>query len=200
MHIISGFLALFCGCISVISKKGGKTHRTSGKVFFSSMLGVCFTSVFISIVKDNRFLLLIGVFSFYLNFGGYRAIKNKSLKPAILDWVILLIAAINTFFMVYSMNTVLMVFGGICFYVIVRNLMTNMKVLQGETLPELAWLRWHIGMMMGAFIATATAFLVVNMDSINFMNLPTVVCWLLPTFVLLPLSVYYSRKYVPKRV
>jgi len=200
LHITSGFLALLCGCVAVISKKGGKIHRGAGKVFFFSMLGVCFTSVFISIVKDNRFLLLIGVFSFYLNYAGYRAIKNKNLKPSVPDWIVLFIAAANTFFMVYSMNVILMVFGAICFYIIIQNLRTNIKTIRNQSLPALAWLKWHIGMMMGAFIATATAFLVVNLGSWKFITLPEWLGWLIPTIALTPLSVYFSRKYTAGRV
>ena len=199
LHILSGFLALLCGCVSVISKKGGKLHRNSGKVFFYSMLAVCFTSVYIAIVKDNTFLLSIGIFSFYLNYFGYMAIRDKSLRPKPLDWLVLLAAAVNSFFMVYSMNTVLMVFGAMCFFGIIQDLRTSIAVLQGKPLAKLMWLRRHIGMMMGAFIATTTAFLVVNMAFFAPLHLPAWFAWLLPTFILLPLIVYFTRKYITRR-
>ncbi|PBQ33600.1 hypothetical protein CNR22_18065 [Sphingobacteriaceae bacterium] len=199
LHIGSGFLALLCGLISIVSKKGGKMHRTSGKVFFYAMLGVCFTSVYISLVKDNSFLLVVGIFSFYLNYFGFMALKNKTLRPKLLDWLVIAITAINSFFMVYSMNVVLMVFGGIGFYAIVLNLRTSIHVLQNKELPDLFWLRRHIGMMTGAFIATATAFLVVNSDSLKVFALPGWLLWLLPTFLLVPLIFYYNKKYTGKK-
>lgn len=197
LHIASGFLALLCGTLSVIFKKGGKWHRLFGKIFFYSMLGVCITSVYISLIKDNRFLLFVGIFSFYLNYFGFRAIKDKSLRPGFFDWTVLLIASVNGFFMVYSMNVILMVFGGICFYAIFQNIKTGIMTLQNKPLPQLQWLRRHIGMMMGAFIATATAFLVVNLGSLP-KAFPAWLGWLSPTFILVPLIFYYSKKYVGK--
>ena len=196
LHILSGCLALLSGSISVISKKGGKVHRNSGKLFFYSMIGVCFSSVFISIVKNNQFLLMIGLFSFYLNYMGYCAIKNKSLRPNFVDWFILVIAALNSFFMIYSMNVVLMVFGALGFYTLIQNLHTNIKVLRHEVLEERLWLKRHIGMMMGAFTATFTAFLVVNSNYFSPISFPQWIVWLAPTFVLSPLAVFYTRKYV----
>jgi hypothetical protein len=198
LHIVSGFLALLCGGVSLVVKKGGTLHRNSGKIFFYSMLGVSSTAIFISIVKNNQFLLLIGIFAFYLNYAGFRAVQNKSLNPSSLDWLMLAIAVANSFFMVYSLNMILMIFGGIGFYAAIQNLRTNIMLLKKKKLPELAWLKMHIGMMMGAYISTATAFLVVNMNSFDFMNLPYWFIWLLPSFVLLPFSMYYTKKYTTK--
>lgn len=198
LHIVSGFLALLCGLISVISKKGGKVHKVSGKIFFYAMLGVCFTSVYISVVKDNFFLLVVGIFSFYLNYFGFAAIKNKSLRPKPVDWIVIIITAVNCFFMIYSMNAVLMVFGGIGFYAIIRNIRTSINILQNKEVSKLIWLKRHIGMMTGAFIATTTAFLVVNANGLEFLSLPPWFYWLLPTFCLVPLIVYYTKKYTEK--
>ncbi|WP_317896621.1 DUF2306 domain-containing protein [Aurantibacillus circumpalustris] len=198
LHILSGCLALFSGSVSVISKKGGKIHRNSGKLFFYSMIGVCVSSVFISIIKNNRFLLMIGVFSFFLNYVGYRAIKNKSLKPNVSDWIMLCIAAVNGFFMIYSMNVILVVFGVLGFYAVFQNIQSNIKVLHNEALEERLWLKRHIGMMMGAFTATFTAFLVVNSNYFSTISFPAWIVWLAPTFVLSPLAMFYTRKYVTR--
>jgi uncharacterized membrane protein len=200
LHVVSGFLALLCGSIAIISKKGGKLHKTVGKVFFMSMLSVCFTSVIISVAKSNQFLLLIGVFAFYLNYVGYRAIKEKALKPNRLDWLVLLMAAVNSLFMAFSMNVILMVFAGISFFTLVQVIRTNISVLQNKPIEELLWLQRHIGMMMGAFISTITAFLVVNSNYLNQGVFPTWLVWLAPTFILMPLSIYYTNKYVIRKI
>jgi len=199
LHIISGFLALCSGLTAIVSKKGGKVHRFSGKIFFFAMLGVCFTSVYISITKNNQFLLVIGIFSFYLNYFGFMAVKDKSLKPKPLDWFVLLVTAVAAFFMMYSLKPVLMVFGVICFYLIVQNVRVSILILQKKELPKLKWMNRHISMMVGAFIATTTAFLVVNLDSLSFIIFPAWLGWLLPTFLLVPLIFYYQRKYAPKK-
>jgi hypothetical protein len=49
-------------------------------------------------------------------------------------------------------------------------------------------------MMLGAYISTATAFLVVNITMINY----PWVTWLVPTFIGTPLIVYWTNKYTIK--
>jgi uncharacterized membrane protein len=198
LHVISGFLALLAGTSAVISKKGSKWHRRWGKLFFYSMLGVCFTAFWISVIKSNAFLLEIAIFSLYMNYFGFMAIKNKSLKPKPLDFLVLVAALINTYFMLSSGSIVLMVFGGICVYTLSQNIRV-IVILRKRELAALSWLKMHIGMMMGAFIATVTAFLVVNIGALPLHQVPGWMVWLFPSFVLLPLSFYYTRKYVTKR-
>lgn len=195
IHVLCGFLSLLCGGVAVGAKKGGIWHRRSGSIFFFSMLGVCITSVYISILKSKPFLLHIGLFSFYLDYFGYMALRNRSLRPRVADWLVLLLGITNSALMIWSKNTVLVVFGLISLYAIAQNIRMSIKALTQAPLSKLAWLRRHIGMMMGAFIASATAFLVVNIDALPLGNFPSWFGWLLPTFVLVPLIFYYSRKY-----
>lgn len=51
------------------------------------------------------------------------------------------------------------------------------------------WLYLHISRMMGGNVAAFTAFLVVNNKI-----LPWFVAWLLPTIIVIPLSVYYINR------
>ncbi|MES2679075.1 MAG: DUF2306 domain-containing protein [Bacteroidota bacterium] len=199
-HILFGVLALTSGCAAIAVKKGGKTHRLAGKIFFYSMLGVTASAFIISVAKNNGFLLMIAVFSFYQNYMGYRAIKNKGLIPSSLDWMVLFCAAVNTFFMIWSMNIVLMVFGGISLFLVLGNLRINLKTKRKEVLHPLRWLKLHIGMMMGAYIAAITAFVVVNAGIFAFLNLPEWLPWLLPTLILVPLMGYLTKKYTVKTV
>ena len=57
------------------------------------MAGVFVTSIYMSIVKDNIFLLLVGFFSFYLASTGYRILYLKKLglqpiAPQAVDYLI----------------------------------------------------------------------------------------------------------------
>lgn len=79
--------------------------------------------------------------------------------------------------LVFGAIGTLMVYGDIKFY-------------QGIIKSRTFWLRGHIARMCGAYIASLTAFLVVN---IYF--LPPLVIWLLPTVIITPLIVKWSRKY-----
>src|SRR6478672_11684295 len=98
IHIISGSIALITGFISMLTTKGGKRHRLSGKIFFFAMTGVFITATFISIGKQLAFLFMVGFFSYYLACAGYRRTRLKKLhlkqKPLIIDWAVSLIGII----------------------------------------------------------------------------------------------------------
>jgi len=194
IHIVFGFLALLSGIVAMTSRKGLNVHRLAGKIFVLSMLGVSISAISISILKNNQFLLLIGVFAFYQNYNGYRAIKNKTLKPSLFDWIVFSITVINTYVMIYTTNIILMVFGGICTLLIIGQLRIFVLVIRGKEIPKLQWLRQHVGMMVGSYIATITAFLIVNIKKFNPIWLP----WLAPTFILVPLIIYWTKKYSVK--
>jgi len=194
VHIICGFTALLAGSIVLVLTKGNYWHRLIGGTFFKSMIGVCISAILLSVLKDNRFLLLIGIFSFYQNYFGYRAIKNKSLRSSWADLLVQVLGAANAFFMLSSGNMVLMVFGVINSILVLGGIITFIKISKGIALAPKKWLSQHIGMMMGAFIATFTAFLVVSVNNIQ----PAWLVWLAPTFVLTPLMIFFFRKYTPK--
>jgi uncharacterized membrane protein len=191
-HIISGGIALVCGSIAMLTKKGQKAHRTSGKIFFYSMLLVCFSAIGIAIFKDLSFLLMVGIFALFQNYFGLRAIKNKQLRYDTIDIVMLLTACINSIFMLISIKPVLMVFGIISAFLCFGQIKIYVATLKKTEIPKSLWLRQHIGMMMGAYIATLTAFLVVNVKNVE----PGWLIWLAPTAILVPLMLYWTKKYV----
>jgi uncharacterized membrane protein len=199
LHIISGFASLVFGLIPIVSKKGSNIHKKAGRVFFYSMLGVCFTSVVISLMKDNRFLLQIGIFAFYMNYAGWRAVKHKSLVPNTADWIIIVMGSLNSILMIGSLNLILMVFGGIGIFAATGHWKAFIKLTRKIELPPLSWLKLHIGMMTGAYISTVTAFVVVNYAVFSFINLPNWFFWFLPSAVLGPLIGYWTRKYTVKQ-
>ncbi len=196
LHIASGFLSLLTGLVALVVKKGGRTHRLSGKVFFYGMCGVAFSGLVLGWAKANYFLFMIAIFSFFMNYSGYRSTLNKSLKPNIPDWAILCIGLVNSLFMLYSANIVLMVFGGIGAALALGDIRIFVLTLRGKDIGRLQWLFRHIGMMVGAYIATVTAFVVVNVHDVRPVWLP----WLLPTVLLVPVIIYYNIKYRRKVV
>ena len=190
-HIIAGFVALITGLCAMITKKGGKTHRLNGKIFFYSMLLVSASAIFISLVRTNMFLLMVGIFAFYQNYSGYRAIHNKSLRLSIADKLVLFAATINSGFMIFSFNPVLVVFGFISGSLVIDDFRIYLLLARNKEIPKSQWLVKHIGMMTGSYIATFTAFLVVNVQNFNPYWLP----WLAPTLLFVPLIIYWTRKY-----
>jgi hypothetical protein len=67
--------------------------------------------------------------------------------------------------------------------------------LRSTSIPhdKKAYLRKHLQRLGGGFIASATAFLVVNLRDLPDW-LPAWGLWLLPTVLISPLIVYYSRR------
>lgn len=193
IHITLGLTALLAGLMAIISKKGQKSHRVTGLIFFYSMLGVAVSAIFISIIKVNWFLLHAGVFAFYQNYNGYRSIKNKSLKPSYLDWLVLFIAIVNSFAMLYSLNIILMVYGAISTFLVIIDFRIFILTARNKEIPSKQWLIRHLGMMLGTYISTFTAFLVVNVEEVAFV--PDWLPWLMPTFIGVPLIFYWIRKY-----
>jgi len=197
MHIVSGHVALILGVYIMIATKGTKQHRLAGRIFYYSMCVICISAIYISIVKNYPHLLHIGIFAFYQNYAGRRAIQNKSLRFNLSDWMIWALSMVNGVGMLLSLNIVLMVFGGISLSMSVTSLMQTIQILKGNSPPAKAWLAKHIGMMVGAYISTITAFIVVNISTTGVWW----ILWLLPTIILVPLIVFWTRKYTssPKK-
>ena len=196
IHIIAGGTCLLSGTIALISKKGQKVHLKSGMVFFYGMLLVALSALTMTFIKANQFLLCISLFALFQNYFGYRAKQQKNLYPSAFDWIVLSVSTINGIFMLTTGNIVMIVFGALNTSLVIRILQINYLHYKKIEPPKLMWLKRHIGMMIGAFIATITAFLVVNITSFEPAWLP----WLMPTFVLVPLIFYFNKKFVsPKK-
>lgn len=189
-HILFGFTALLAGFVSLWSVKGSSAHKRSGRVFYYSMLAVSVSALGLSLIRPNPFLFYIAVFALFQAYSGYRSIRNKSLRPHILDWIVLALALLTAALMLRTGNVVMLVFGGIMSLLGLRDLHTFYKVLKGRPLAPKQWLRRHIGMMIGAYIATVTAFIVVNVTDVKPFWLP----WLAPTALAMPLMIYWMRK------
>ncbi|MEM9885510.1 MAG: carboxypeptidase-like regulatory domain-containing protein [Bacteroidota bacterium] len=195
LHIIAGFTALLIGAINIIGKKGNRAHRLTGGIFFWSMLVVAISAIAMSLMKDNDFLLHIGVFTLYMNIAGYRSIKDKSLMPNFFDIALLIFAFYNGIQMFISGQIILIVFASINTSLVINDLRIYRLIYIHQKLPKMTWLRRHIGMMLGTYLSTFTAFLVVNINlgSYNWL------VWLLPTFIITPLIALWTRKYRAKK-
>jgi hypothetical protein len=191
IHVVGGYTALVSGAISMISIKGSNVHNISGRLFYISMLLVSFSALTLSLISSNTFLLHVGIFVFYQVVAGWRSVRYKNLYPGYFDLLLLLAAILNLIFMLKSGVIVLMVFGGISALLVFIDLRMYTHMLRGVQLPKLSWMRRHIGMMMGGYIGTLTAFIVVNISLPGY----SVLLWLLPTIILVPLMQYWTWKY-----
>jgi uncharacterized membrane protein len=212
LHIAAGFTALVTGLVPMFSQKGGKVHILWGKVYFWAMFVVAITALLRFKMQLNLiFLAGIAIFSFYNTFTGVRLIQRKDvLKPLFLDYFASVLAILSAFMMFYfayysfkienTFYTVLFtVFGIFVFILSFGDLMVFMgKKLIDNTdkpVPIRHWFQHHISRMGGSYIATVTAFLVVN----NPPYIPGLVAWLAPGaiggFIIGRVRKSYHKKY-----
>jgi len=204
IHIACGTLGLFTGTINLIQKKGGKWHRLFGKLFVVGMFGTGFTAFALSILHPNYFLFIVGVFTVYLAGTGYRYMNLKQLlksqKPSKIDWTLtigmllagLVFAGLGVYNLVNgkSFGIVFLAFSLISLGFV----RTDYSNYRGKAKEKNYWLLAHIQRMVGAFIASATAFLVVNLKYMPD-AIPPALVWLFPTIVLTPLIFVWCKKY-----
>ena len=202
LHVFSGGIALTSGLIAIFTKKGQNAHIKSGLIYFWSMFSVIITGLIVGIYRDNLFLQSIAIFSFYMAFTGKQFLKNKSkIAPTLIDWIVGIASSIVGLTMLgfglyflfkigfKSLVPMLLIFG----FLLTWMTLDDLKGLYMKKFVRGAWLLKHISRMGGSFIATSTAFLLVN-TSIE----PVWVMWILPTFIGTPMIVFASRKWKKK--
>jgi uncharacterized membrane protein len=221
LHIFAGFTALLTGIIPMVSKKGDKLHVRAGKVYVWAMFMVAFSAVFLYFIQTHSdfrlFLMFIGIFSFYQTYTGVRAIKQKqsgfevSVIDKILAVVILLCGLVMTglsgmhFWQFAQGNSGALLLGilfgvfGLFCLTLGRQDWLNTKNQVTET-EKMHWFFRHMTRMLGAYIATFTAFCVVNGGR---MGIPPLVVWLLPGFLggfgIRSWVKYYKQKFAVKK-
>ena len=190
LHIIAGFTALLTGTAILIIRKGGTVHRQAGTVFFVALIIVSISAFTLSLIRPNSFLFMIGAFTLYQGLSGYRAVKVRLRHTGAWDLLITVLGACNAVVMCISGQVVLMVFGGISAYLVFNDVRLYALTLRHKSVPKLTWLQRHIGHMMGSYIATVTAFLVVNFSASPLGML----VWFAPTVVVVPLIFVWTRR------
>ncbi|MDO6809422.1 hypothetical protein Q4603_12405 [Zobellia galactanivorans] len=203
LHAFLGGIGLITGIGSTIAKKGSPLHKKLGKLFSIGMIGSSTISIPIAMMPnhENLFLLLIGLFTIYLVLVGNRALQFKTRSNAdIVDKAIsgsmLLFSAIMLGIGMYRLlNTdtsglLYVFFGGF-------GLLLTLKDFQFYKNPQKTkngWLLSHIGKMIGALIASITAFIIAGLSIGNLM------AWTLPTVLGTIYIIYWKRKVNPKTV
>jgi hypothetical protein len=192
LHIFAGFTALVTGLVPMFSKKGGDTHILWGKVYYWAMFIVAVTAIIRFQMKLNLiFLSGIAVFSFYNTFTGVRLIHRKTNpKPKFIDWFGAILMIICSFLMLYfsyiahengsSFYTILFTIFGMFMFVLTfedfRVFMGRKRINNDVPMQTRYWFQNHISRMGGSYVATVTAFLVVN----NPPQIPGLVVWIAP--------------------
>jgi hypothetical protein len=205
IHAFFGGIGLITGIGSIIVKKGSIPHKRLGKLFSIGMITSSLISIPIACMPnhENLFLLLIGLFTIYLVVSGNQILtfkrKNKKQAAAIdqlISGVMLVLSTIMVILGCYGLikgdlSYLLFLFFGafglsltIRDFIYYKNFMTNKN----------GWLANHIGKMVGAFIASITAFIVAGL------GLDTILAWTLPSVLGTIYIVYWRRKIKKKPI
>jgi uncharacterized membrane protein len=197
LHIAGGTIGLILGLVIILLKKGDNRHHLLGNIYFFAML-ISAISVFpMSYFNPNFFLCIVSIFTIYMLVTGKRFLKIRSgadVKP--IDWIFAaLMAVFGCVFIGYGVRNlirsdvfgiVLVVFG----FVSLQFVYQDYKNFTGKSKVKNFFLTTHFQRFMGSYIASVTAFLVVNNTL-----LPGVVAWLIPTVCIAPLISVWTRKY-----
>lgn len=196
-HIVGGTLSLLLGSFILARKKGNRQHKLIGNIYFFAMLMTAMVALPMSYLHTNYFLFIIAVFTSYMLLSGKRYVHKTGVTPILFaDWlltVLMLVFAV-LFVGLGSMNlyqgnyfgVVFIVFGAIGLLFVYQDYIN----FTGKSNVKNFGLTTHLQRMIGSYIASATAFLVVN-NTI----LPGIVAWLLPTVIIVPFIIRWTRKY-----
>lgn len=201
IHVIFGGIALFVAPCAMLTRKGGLWHRRWGKNYFWSMAVVALTAVLMSLMRSGLFFLLVALFSFYLALSGYRVLHLKTPQQRVVtaDWftaALMLVGGValtgyGAYLMLTSnFGTVAIVFGIIGMLLAAADIRSFVRPSKDKR----AWWYTHMTRMLAAYIATVTAFSVVN-----FQFLPEIARWLWATVIgtlgIVIWTRYYRKKF-----
>ncbi len=195
IHVIAGNLALLASAGAVVFAKGGHAHVWAGRAFATGMTVIFLTAVPMTLIRPNVFLLLVALFNFYLTATGWLRARNRSGVPTGREWALagaMALTAVGMFgrgaMMLtggQSMGVVLLVFAGIGGVLAVADLrgLRARKFRGNERIVS------HLTRMLGGTIGAITAFVVTNVRLE-----PAFVLWLLPSVVLTPVIIAWTRR------
>ncbi|MDF4204685.1 hypothetical protein PXD56_17070 [Maribacter sp. SA7] len=199
IHAFFGGVGLITGIASIIVRKGQRNHKLLGKWFSWSMIISSVISLVVARMPNhiNTFLFLIGIFTIYMVLAGNRALTFKSTKKTkanLTDKLVSGIMAICALLMIgfgvtgllngYSHSILYLFFGIIGLflpygdYKLFKNTLNNRKL----------WLINHLSRMLGALIASVTAFFVAGMHQDNLW------AWITPSVLGTAYIIYWIKK------
>lgn len=213
-HVLAGMIGFFAAPAAMLTAKGGLWHRRWGKVYFWAMTVAAFSAMALSIFgpRTNLFLTLIGVFSFYLSYSGYRVLYQKrpakGQGPHSFDWLMATVTALTGLGLMAAgifkptplwerTGVVAVALGAACLV----TAGVDIKRFLRPPADRNFWWYSHMAGMLGSYIAALTAFLVNNARHVD-IGAPAWVWWLAPTIVGAPAisvwTAYYRKKFTAR--
>ncbi|TDT38651.1 hypothetical protein CLV90_3621 [Maribacter spongiicola] len=199
IHAFFGGVGLITGIASIVVKKGQLNHKRLGKWFSWSMIISSAISLVIARMPNhiNTFLFLIGIFTIYMVLAGNRALTFKTVKKTkanLTDKLVSGIMALSALLMIgfgitgllngYSQSILFLFFGIIGLFLPYGDYKLFRTTLENRKL----WLINHLSRILGALIASVTAFIVAGMHQ------DTLWAWMTPSVLGTIYIVYWIKK------
>ena len=92
LHVVAGTFALFAGIVAMSSRKGARTHRVAGNVFFVSMLVMAVLADYLAVAIPEQIPnLFIGTFTIYLVATAWLTVRRKERSVGIPEKIALFV-------------------------------------------------------------------------------------------------------------
>lgn len=194
LHVVAGSVAVCAMLGALCARKGAIWHRRFGRIYVHAMAVALLLALVVSVLTANLFLLLIGLFSSYLIYTGWRlAIVKTGAQSHVDRLIIRLMLIVGVLMIGYggymsvsgdSLGIALLVLGVAGFAPAWSDLQR-----QGAWPKGKARILEHLSRMGGGCIATVTAVVVTNVQTS-----PAFIAWLLPGIIGGVLLTYWSRR------
>jgi uncharacterized membrane protein len=163
IHVLAGVAAIVSGLVAIASRKGGRVHVKSGRLFIYAYIVLVITAILgVAVFEFRSFLAIATIASSYDVFAGYRALRLRGRRPQFMDRAASLLAllapaafvfAIRALHKPWSPALTWSVLGGL----IGLALYDLFRIVLPISWLRRVWLQEHLYKMMAAFIAaTAT--------------------------------------------
>jgi uncharacterized membrane protein len=209
LHIAGGSLGLMGGTIAAIVVKGNKLHLLSGKLFSIGMITAGISALIISNLPghENLFLFAVGGFTLYMTTTGYRIawlkrnIKQDAKPFGIIDYLLFAFGVCFSLFLLIqstkglTSGQMFAIVPGVFGLISLNYVRMDYNLFSGKQTIKQSWMTNHITRMMGALIASYTAFLVVNVQIGNLQW----ILWLFPSLIGGILISRFIKKFVPRK-
>lgn len=200
LHVGAGGAALILGTLAVLFRRNTPTHKPLGKFYLWCMVVSITLSFPVSVINENWFLLMVGIFTLHSALTGYRSLilKQLHIKPQVhlMDWIIEGVTGITCLglvgFGIYalvkgsSFGTIALIFGIIG----LRLVLNNVARYRGKVKFKRYALLYHVTAMLASYAGAWTAFLANNAYK---WGVPNLVAWLAPTVIITILIISESK-------
>ncbi|WP_420469788.1 hypothetical protein [Brevundimonas sp. FT23042] len=199
LHIVTGFGAVLTGGVPILTRKGSRAHRLSGRVFAVCMAVLLAAAWAMTILKMNSYLLALSASATLTLFSGLRVLgrKRPDLRRAdraqALDWLVTLGIAGVGLFVLWQVLTgrnvgpaaisMALVYGTLSMGL--WDVWRFLRPTDWPFSPEL-WRYEHLWKMVGAWSAVLSAF---SGNYLQFLPAPWSALW--PTLVFQTLTLIW---------